>query len=194
MKFNKLRETAFEEIQFNAGVLTEEFEPSTGTLALEKIIGQTSGGINIKDTPNFVDYGEDIDNCPKNTKELKKITSRDVKCSGTFVTMTPTVAKRLMAAGDIASNKITPRDDLLDTDFVDIWWVGDYSDKTGATNGGIMAVKLMNALSTGGLSIQTVDANKGKFAFEFTAHYSIATQDTVPYEVYISKGTDEPAA
>ena len=35
-----------------------------------------------------VTYGDDIDNCPKNTKELKKLDSWEAKMSGTFVTVT----------------------------------------------------------------------------------------------------------
>ena len=36
--------------------------------------------------------------------------------------------------------KVTPRNDVLETDFADIWWVGDYSDKNGDTNGGYVAI------------------------------------------------------
>ena len=49
----------------------------------------------------------------------------------------------------------------------------------------------MNALSTGGFQLQTSDKAKGQFAFTYTAHYSMAAQDTVPFEVYIKAGTAE---
>ena len=66
-----------------------------------------------------------------------------------------------------------------------------YSDKNGTTNGGFIAIRLMNALSTGGFQLKTADKNKGQMAFEYTAHYSMSKQDVVPYEVYIKAGTAE---
>lgn len=195
MKFTKLAPDAFEKIQMNAGILASAFTPATGTLTESNILGVTSGGISFTATPEFADFGEDIDNCPKNTKELKRIQDVEVKISGTFAAMDTTLAKRLMAAADIDgtdTTKVTPRKELLTSDFADIWLIGDYSDYTGATNGGFIAVKMLNALSTGGFAIQTTDKEKGKFAFEFTGHYSYNSPDTVPYEVYIKAGTAEP--
>lgn len=132
--------------------------------------------------------------CPKNTLELKRLDDVDVKCSGTFVTVTTTSAKSLMAAADIDgtdTTKVVPRRDLSSADFSDIWIVGDYSDKNGANNGGFIAIRMMNALSTGGFQLKTADKGKGQMAFEYTAHYSISKQDVVPYELYIKAGTAE---
>ena len=115
--------------------------------------------------------------------------------SGTFVTITASLAKKLAGASDIDSQDAThivPRNDLDTADFEDMWWIGDYSDKNGATKGGFCAIHLMNALSTGGFQIQSSDKAKGQFAFEFTGHYSINAPDTVPYEIYIKAGTAEP--
>ena len=63
--------------------------------------------------------------------------------------------------------------------------------KNGATNGGYIAIHMMNALSTGGFQIQSGDKAKGQFAFEYTAHYSMDAADTVPFEIYIKAGTEE---
>lgn len=194
MKYTKIPETTFQNIQLNAGVLLSSFNPESATVADESIIGATTGGVNFTATPTFSDYGEDIDNCPKNMKELKKLDYWDVKASGTFVTMTTATAKSLIAAADIGSTdttKVTPRNDLAQADFSDIWIVGDYSDKNGDTNGGFIAIHMMNALSTGGFQIKTSDKAKGQFAFEYTAHYSMSAQDTVPFELYIKAGTAE---
>ena len=191
MKFTKIPETAFENIQLNAGMLVKSFVPTTGTATGQ--IGATSGGNTFEATPTFTDYGDDIDNCPKNTKELKRLDSWEVKMSGSLVSVTAETAERLLAAADLesSSGKITPRNDLKQSDFDDLWWVGDYSDKNGDTHGGFAAVHMMNALSTGGFKIKSGDKAKGTFDYEFTAHYSIADQDTVPFEVYIKAGTDE---
>lgn len=194
MKYTKIPENTFQNIQLNAGVLLSSFTPSSATVSEEAIIGATTGGINFTATPTYTDFGEDIDNCPKNMKELKKLDSWEVKCSGTFVTVDTAVAKSLIGAADIGQSdttKVTPRNDLAQADFSDIWIVGDYSDKNGDTNGGFIAIHMMNALSTGGFQIKTADKAKGQFAFEYTAHYSMSAQGTVPFEVYVKAGTAE---
>lgn len=192
MKFTQIPTTAMEEMQLNAGVLLSSFNPSTAEVS--GITGATTGGIKFSAIPAYSDFGEDIDNCPKNMMELKRQDIVEVKISGTFVTVTAATAKKLMSAADIDvsdSTKITPRNDLKKEDFADIWWVGDYSDKNGANNGGFVAIHVMHALNTGGFQLQTGDKSKGQFPFEFTGHYSIDAQDVVPYEVYIKAGTEE---
>ena len=192
MKFTQIPTTAMEELQLNAGILLSSFTPSTAEVS--GIIGATTGGIKFSATPTYSDFGEDIDNCPKNMMELKRQDSIEVKIAGTFITISPTIAKKLMAAADIGTTdqtKITPRNDLKTEDFADLWWVGDYSDKNGNTNGGFVAIHVMHALNTGGFQLQSGDKSKGQFAFEFTGHYSIDAQSVVPYEVYIKAGTAE---
>ena len=192
MKFTQIPTTAMEEMQLNAGVMLSSFTPSTAEVS--GIIGATTGGIKFSAIPAYSDFGEDIDNCPKNMMELKRQDSVEVKISGTFVTVSSTTAKKLMAAADIGTSdntKITPRNDLKKEDFADLWWVGDYSDKNGAKNGGFVAIHVMHALNTGGFQLQTGDKSKGQFPFEFTGHYSIDAQDVVPYEVYVKAGTEE---
>lgn len=192
MKFTQIPSDLFKEMQLNAGILLDDFTPATGTIG--NIIGATSGGLNFSDNPTYEDFGADVDNCPKNTKELKKLTERDVKISGTFLTVTAASVKMLIGAADIDATDethIIPRADLDDADFSDIWWVGDYSDKNGDTNGGFVAIHMMDALSTGGFQIQSGDKAKGQESFEFTAHPSIETPNVVPYEVYVKAGTSE---
>ena len=194
MKFTKIPSDTFQKLQINAGILTTDFTPATGTIGEAGQIGATTGGVNFTATPTFSDFGEDIDNCPKNMKELKKLDSWEAKMSGTFVNADTAIAKRLCGAADIGTSdttKITPRNDIKDADFADIWLVGDYSDKNGENNGGFIAIKLLNALSTGVFQLKTADKAKGQFAFEFTGHYSMSAQDTVPFEIYIKAGTAE---
>lgn len=194
MKYTQIPSTAFENIQLNAGILTDGFTPATGVIG--RLLGATSGGVNFTDTVDYKDFGEDIDNCPKNMKELKKLDKHEVKMSGTFVTIDAATAHLLAGAADVDeldATHIIPRNDLTDTDFQDIWWIGDYSDKNSGDNAGYVAIHIMNALNTGGFQIQSTDKDKGKFAFEFTGHYSMNAQDTVPYEIYIKQGGAEPA-
>ena len=191
LKYTKIPESTFQKLQLNAGVLLSAFDPGTATVANESIIGATTGGVNFTATPTYSDKGDDIDNCPKNMKELKKLDSWEISMSGTYVTVDANAVKSLVGAADVSGNKITPRNDVLLTDFTDIWWVGDYSDKNGETNGGFVAIHMMNALSTGGFAIKSSDNGKGNFAFTYTAHYSMDAQDTVPFEVYVKAGTAE---
>ena len=191
MKYTKIPETTFQNLQLNAGVLLSAFNPESATVANESIIGATTGGVNFTATPTYSDKGEDIDNCPKNMKELKKLDYWDINMSGTYVTVDANNVKSLVGAADVSGDKITPRNNLKLTDFTDVWWVGDYSDQNGETNGGFVAIHMMNALSTGGFAIQSSDNGKGNFAFTYTAHYSMSAQDTVPFEVYVKAGTAE---
>lgn len=191
MKYTKIPEDTFKNLQLNAGVLLSAFNPESATVANESIIGATTGGVNFTATPTFSDYGEDIDNCPKNMKELKKLDAWEISLSGTYVTVDANAVKALVGAADVSGNKITPRNDLKLTDFTDVWWVGDYSDQNGETNGGFVAIHMMNALSTGGFAIKSSDNGKGNFAFTYTAHYSMSAQDTVPFEVYVKAGAAE---
>lgn len=197
MKYTTVATDAFQKFQLNAGVILTEFDPSGTTLDKTKILFATSGGTSFTAEPEFIDYGEDVDNVPANTKELKVIDSITVTMSGTAKTADTTAAKMLMASATATTDggvtKLVPNADLSQDDFSDLWWVGDYSDKNGAVNGGFMAIHLINALNTGGFSIQSNDKGKGDFEFSFEGHYSIANMAIVPYEVYIKAGTNEPA-
>lgn len=195
MKFTQIPSDTFKKLQLNAGVLATTFEPTTGTLTATNVIGATTGGISFEATPEFEDFGEDIDNCPKNTMELKKLTSWEVVLSGTFVTMDTAVAKSMTGAADIDGSdptKVVPRNDVdVENDFSDIWFVGDYSDENTGGSAGFIAIRVINALSTGGFKLQTTDKGKGNFEFEYTGHYSMSAQDTVPFEVYVKAGGAE---
>lgn len=194
MKFTRIPETAFQTLQLNAGILLSDFDPVTGTVEETDILGATSGGVNFTATPTYSDFGEDIDNAPVNVKELKRLESWAVTMSGTFITVNTNLAKTLIGAADIGTSDttlVTPRNDLADADFQDIWWVGDYSDKNGGTNGGYVAIHMLNGLSTSGFQLQSGNRAKGQFAFTFTGHYSLSAQSVVPFEVYIKSGAEE---
>ena len=195
-KFTQIPTDTFKKLQLGAGLLATEFDPATGEVDKDNIIGATSGGVSFEATPSFSDFGEDIDNCPKNTKELKKLDGWDAKMSGSFVTMDTKAAVSVIGTAAVASDdltKVVPRNSVDAKDFKDIWWVGDYSDinedGTSAGKAGFIAIKLISALSTGGFKIQSGDKAKGTFEFEYTGHYSLENIDTVPFEIYIKAGS-----
>lgn len=147
----------------------------------------TTGGIQVSCVPTYSDMGEGVDNCPVNMMELKHLDSWECTMSFTALGTSPEAIKLALGAADIGSpdtTKVTPRWDLLQTDFQDIWWVGDRAD------GGMVAVCLKNALSTGGFSLQTTKNGKGQVSVELTGHVSMDAQDTMPMEFY-SAGPEE---
>ena len=194
MRFYDLPVDFVEKLATNAGIMLTDFTPATGAYSTADILFATTGGISASIVPTYKDYGEDVDNCPKNSKEMKVLDSVECKFSGTALTVTTATVKSLIGAADVGTvdtTKITPRYSLEAGDFDDLWYVCPYSDKTGATNGGYLAIKLVNALSTGGFAIQSTDKEKGQFAFEYMGHSSIATPEVLPFEVYVKEGTSE---
>ncbi len=183
--FTVIPQATFEEMQLDAGVLLNTFNPASPAAPADSaIICATTGGITASCVPTFSDLGEDVDNCPVNMKELKHLDSWECTLGFTSLGVSPANIKLALGCADIASDKITPRRDLEQTDFSDIWWVGDRAD------GGFVAIQLKNALSTGGFSITTSKAGKGQVAVTLTGHVSIDAQSVVPMVFYSA----EPSA
>lgn len=190
--FTKVSSDAMETLQLDAGVLLSTFDPANPTEPESaNIIATTSGGIQANCTPTYSDFGEDVDNLPNNMKEFKHLDSWECTMAFTNIKFNATNAVWALGAADKtttaattgqnptrAYDKIVPRRSLQQTDFADLWWVGD------KVNGGAFAVKLKNALSTGGMSIQTTKNGKGTYSMTLTGHVSINAQDTMPMEFY----------
>lgn len=194
MKFTQIPTDTFENLVLNAGILVDEFTPATATIG--NLLGATTGGITFNSNPTFEDWGEDIDNCPNNTKQLKRITSYDPAMSGTFLTVTGGLLKKLVGAGLLTTtsgvSRFVPSHELLSTDFTEVWWIGDYSDVNTGDNAGFLAIHLINALNTSSLQITTSKNAKGQMAFDFHGHYDYDNPESVPFEVYIMPGTTTP--
>jgi hypothetical protein len=201
MKYTQVAADAFQNLQLNAGMILTEFNPAnpgTASAVKAKALVATSGGATFQANPNYLDFGDDIDNVPANTKQLKRVDYYEPHISGTGKTANATALEYFLGAFTKQTNSgvttYTPRTDLVDSDFKDIWWVGDYSDKNGDTNGGFIAICLKNALNTGGFQLKSNDNGKGDLAFDFTGHYDITDIDVVPFEVYAKAGAAEPAS
>lgn len=187
-KFTVIPQSTFEELQLDAGVLLKNFDPSAAAApADEDIICATTGGINITCVPTYSDMGADVDNCPVNMMELKNLDSWACGMSFTSLGTSAESIRLALGAADInaETSKIVPRRNLAQTDFADIWWVGDRAD------GGLVAVCLKNALSTGGFTLQTSKNGKGQISVSLTGHVSMEAQDTMPMEFYSMAGTEE---
>lgn len=190
MKFTKIPVNTFKELQVNAGVLLKRFNPAVGTLDMDALITATSGGIKIDINSTFDDFGSDVDNAKKNSKELKRKTETDIKFSCTALNLNKDTIKMSLAAAEerTADGAIVLRTDLALSDFQNIWFVGDMAD------GGYIAIKFIDALSTDGFSLQTNDKGKGKLGLGFTAHSSLDSQDIEPVEIYLGAPDDESAS
>lgn len=210
-RFTQIPPDAFEKIPINAGVLVKEFltyddngqltgTPSTATFDDQNIIGVTSGGLSFASNPNMIDFGEDMDNVPANTWQLKRCTSYNPTISGTFVTIDNAMGSLLIGAVEDAKKlttsevsgiedsktniyRIRPTLDMKNA-FHNLWLVCDYTTDNGV-NGCYVALHIKNALSTGGLQWQTSKDAKGQFAFEFTGHYDLRHIDEQPFDFYI---------
>lgn len=187
-RFTVIPQDTFEGLQLDAGVLLRRFNPANPVApADEDIICATTGGINPSCVPTFSDLGEDVDNVPVNMKELKHLDSWECAISTTSLGTSPELIKLSLGCADInaQTSAIVPRADLRQTDFSDIWWVGDRAD------GGLVAVQLKNALSTGGFSLQTTKNGKGQIALTITGHVSINAQSEVPMVFYSMDPTED---
>lgn len=191
MKYTQIPADTFQHLVLNAGILVDEFTPADGTIG--NLLGATTGGITFNANPTYSDWGEDIDNCPNNTMELKRIDGFDPVMSGTFLTVTGSSLESLVGSATKTStsgvDKVVPNNELSTTDFKEVWWIGDYSDKNTGATAGFMAIHLLNALNQTSLQITTTKNGKGQLAFEYHGHYSLNAQDTVPFEVYLKAGT-----
>lgn len=184
-RFTKVAQDAFDALQLDAGVILVNFDPANPTEPQsDDILAVTTGGINIVCTPTFSDFGEDVDNVPNNMMEFKHLDGWECTMSFSDLKFNANNTKFALGAADVTTAtgyaKIVPRRDVKLTDFKDqLWWVGDKAD------GGAYAVCLLNALSTGGVSIQTTKNGKGTNAATLMGHVSINAQDTMPMEFYV---------
>lgn len=188
-RFTQVKLDAFKQLQLEAGVIVKNFNPANPILNREDILFVTTGGINPVCKPAFIDYFDDVDNMPSNTKHGKQIDQYECSIATTALDISPEGVKIALGAADIDSSdssRVTPRNTLKLSDFIDsLWWVGDKAD------GGFAAIQLLNALSTDGFSLKTGKKSKGNTPITLTGHYDANAIDTVPMNFYIVDGDDQ---
>lgn len=184
--FNQVTSDELDHIQVNAGMLLSTFDPdSPAAPTSANIISATTGGIQANCTPTFEDFGADIDNCPNNTREMKRITGYDCTFGATLLDMTEDTFKLVLgaaikhAATSAHPASVEPRSQVAIQDFADLWFVSE------KVNGKIIAIQLVNALSTGGFAYKTQKNGKGQLTATFTGHIAISSPDDIPMKFYI---------
>lgn len=189
-RYTVMPENTFDALQLDAGVLLKQFDITAAAAGQtgftdSDILCATTGGVNPTCVPTYSDFAGDVDNAPMNVKEFKHLDSWECKMTTTGLGTSPELIKMQLGAADIVDGtKIVPRRNLSQSDFSDLWWVGDKA------NGGFVAIQIKNALSTGGFSIQTTKNAKGQLSLEITGHVSLANQNEVPM-VFYSIDADE---
>lgn len=187
MRFNKLSSDTFNELQLGAGVMLSSFDPENpAEPSGSDILFATTGGINISCVPTMTDLGADIDNCPNGVAELQRTNSWDCTISTTALSVSPSTIQLALGAADITGNKVTARKVRISDFKSELWWVGEQGEN------GMVAVKLSNALSTGGFTLQTTKNGKGQVSLTIKAFPRLADPDIVPMDFYSIEGTDTP--
>ena len=189
-RYTVLPENTFDALQLDAGVILKQFDIDAASSGQQgftdaDILCATTGGVNPTCVPTYSDFAEDVDNAPMNVKEFKHLDSWECKLTTTALGTSPELIQMQLGAADIVDGtKIVPRRSLAQTDFKDLWWVGDKA------NGGFVAIQIKNALSTGGFAIQTTKNAKGTLTLEITGHVSLSNQNEIPM-VFYSIDADE---
>jgi hypothetical protein len=169
-----------ENLQLGAGVLTTSYTAG-GTISPTDIIGATRGGGSFTAVPT--ERAIDADGLPGNVKGFKVIDEWVATLNTTLIEFKKDTLLLALGGGAQAVTSgevttITASSKILDTDYKDIYWIGDTSD------GKQIVIKLKNALNSGGLNFTITNKGEGTFAVALVGHYDITDLDTAPFEIY----------
>ena len=190
-----LRPATFENLQLNAGVFLEGFDPSpyTDASSLEdailseletgdKILGATIGGGSFVAEPSIRQIEADGMRYPVVGSTVNDMWTG--RLTGTMKEVTPENFKRVLISCDVDTSKanvtvLTVRTDIEASDYIPrMCWVGD-------TSKGFVMIELDNALNINGATFTFTDRGEGSIPFEFQAHLSDLTKmDNAPFRIY----------
>lgn len=186
MKYTRVPVDTFKKLVLNSGIICTSFIPESRQVSGE--LWATTGSISFATNPEYVDFGEDVNNVPANTMQLKRLKSVDPTLSGTYVAIDTEAVRSMIGAADVSGSKINPRANLEIDDFKDIWFIADYSDVNVGATAGHIAIHIKNALNTSGFQLTTDKDSKGNIAFEYHGHYDLDDVDDLPFEVFVESG------
>jgi len=180
-----------DKLLLDAGAFFKNFEVGTDTfdsaVSGGKLIGATQGGGTFSAIPQIRRI--EVDGVKGAAKGLEAIDEWVVTLTANVKEVSEDILITALAAGASAAgsagyNKITANNYIELTDYIDnITWVGKLS---GTDTPVIIQVK--NALSTGGLTLQTQDKNEAVLALTFTGHYDESDLDSPPFEIHYPTG------
>lgn len=187
--WNRISEDAFNSFAYDAGILVKNFDPATFTEPSDDdIICTTTGNITASMVPTMSNLGDDVNGIHGQFKELEILESWVATLGFTALEVGVNQLKLALGAADIATGNagVKPRMFLKSSDFENLALIMFRLD------GGLTAVLLRNALSTGGVSITTSKSGKANLAVTMTGFQSMNAQTTPAMEFYESQATVEP--
>lgn len=191
LTYTELPADLISQIQRGAGLFTVGFDPTnpqTGSDLKDIIFAVTTGGVTIACTPTFSDFFEDVDNAPKNSKQGKVLDGYDALISATQVSFTNENLIASIGAADSAAvdgvdglTKISPRMSLMQSDFIEgLGVICNWGE-----DGNFLYAELNDALTDGGLSIQTTDNGKGQGTISYRGHTTTDDLSKPPIVFYL---------
>ena len=105
--FTVIPQSTFDELQLDAGIVLKTFDPSQPAVVDANIVCATTGGITASCIPTYSDFGEDVDNCPLNMKELKHLDSWECKLAFTGLGTSPEMIRLSLGAADLSGGEYT---------------------------------------------------------------------------------------
>ena len=183
-----LTEADFDAMQFDSGVFVKNFDPESFEMPAEgDILFSTTGDINITHKMTQANLGDNVNNIHFPYAELIVITGTDA--ASITVTTHDFSAEGLQFAIGAANvsaetGAVTPRYYIQSGDFAQNFaWIGV---KKG---GGLVAVVIPMALSTGGLAITARKGDKGTSQLTIGAFRSINDKETPEMCFYSTSGS-----
>lgn len=179
--------TTAEKLLLDAGAYFKNFIVGTDTfdsaVTAGKLLGATQSGGNFSAIPTIRKI--EIDGVKGSARGLEVIDEWVITIVANIKEISEEAILNALAtgtsiAGTTGYKKITARNYILDTDYLDnVVWVGRLS---GSLIPVIIVVK--NALSIGGLTLNTADKAEATLTTTFTGHYAADKLDEPPFEIH----------
>lgn len=158
-----------EQVVLGAGLLIANDSDNLNAVAFSvretpsQILGLTQEGINFSAVPTMNSFVTELQARPE---------WRYTRVEGYAVTMTGVFESMTSRLVDLLSDV---------TQSITLWWIGDY----GADGEKTMVIRMKNAHSTGGFSMQSATTAPAGFPFTFTAYYDDIGEGDMPFKVNI---------
>lgn len=189
-KLNVLTADAFKSIPKGSGNVLSSFSFETPKIDDTNVVCATQGGVTISYQNSYEDTLADIDNAPTNTKQGNEITGTTASISFTTPNASPETLKLAIGTADVDPEDpthIIPRIEAALSDYEELYWVGPM------IGGGFLVAKIFNALSSGGLNLQTAHRGGGSMQITLTGYADLENPEKAPMEFYsiVKAPTDE---
>ena len=190
--FSGFTATTAEKLLLDAGAFFKNFTVGTDTfdsaVTAGKLLGATQGGGTFSAVPTMRRL--EIDGVKGAAKGLQVIDEWVVTLMANIKEISEDAIVTALGAG-VASDGSTgyrvieANNYVQETDYIDnITWVG----KLSSTDTPVV-IQVLNALSTGGLSLTMADKAEGLIPITFTGHYDADNLDNPPFKIHYPDST-----